>query len=182
MFRTLSGRQKIAQVAPFLLLILVTFFPIPVVTHPFTIPFNPLALPSVPTSSLNTTLAGPKPTPKSPLPPPTPGPWNSIHCITKPRLFPVNERLCGPILSVLYNSDTATDPKTYNEALTRFGGGGCHIDLKKTTGQSKITITNKDVVGYAVTVMKECEAKSGAGWLQIFETQPWYLLVYGDRL
>lgn len=54
--------------------------------------------------------------------------------------------------------------------------------MKKTTGQSKITITDKDIAGYAITVMKECEVKNGAGWVQLVDGQPWYLLVYGEKI
>lgn len=169
--------------APFLSLLLVTFFFVPVLTHPLIIPSDLLILPDEQSSSPNGTLTRPKPKPKPPQPPPSPEPpWDSVHCITNSRLFPVSERLCGQALAELYYSDTSTDPKTYSEPLTRFGAGGCHIDLKKTTGQSKITITDKDIAGYAITVMKECEVKNGAGWVQLVDGQPWYLLVYGEKI
>ncbi|KAI4171904.1 MAG: hypothetical protein LQ343_003981 [Gyalolechia ehrenbergii] len=173
------------MIIPFLSFLAILFFSVSVLTHPLTIPFNFLTLSSEPSSSPNTTFTGPRPNPNPNPPGPPPGPrepWESIHCLTKPHLLHIDDKLCNTIISELAFSPTANDQKQYSAATTTFGDGLCNIELKKTAGKSIITISDKDVAGLAVSVMHACEAQMGAGWVQIFSTQNWYVLVYGERL
>ncbi|KAL8823435.1 MAG: hypothetical protein Q9191_005860 [Dirinaria sp. TL-2023a] len=137
-------------------------------------------------SMLNTTVTKPKPRPKpKPEPPGPPGPephppFSFITCLSKPSFYFIDVLICRPIFDSLLNAPSARVPKLYSTGTKDFGWSPCHITLKKSTGPTAIEISVADIVYTARALVDSCKEHQGAGWAQLQQEQPWYLLVHGD--
>ena len=109
--------------------------------------------------------------------------WQPAHepitCIKKPKMLPIDQLVCKPILDRLTAGPGAEEYQDYYDSSTQISNLPCCIELKRSYGATSFTISNSEIEKAASAVMVQCEKFQGAGWLQFIPDMPWYLLVYG---
>lgn len=105
---------------------------------------------------------------------------DSLDCIRKPRMFPIDKNICKPIMDRLLRSPDPGMDRIYPSSTTQLGGTPCYLQLKRAWGESVMRLSMEELVLAANDVLERCDRFQGAGWVQFFPHLPWYLLVYGD--
>ena len=160
--------------SPFLFCVTICFLPLTVLSLPPLILDSVLVRPGVPTNTSLLNIAAPKPKPE-------PEPGVLLTCLQKPSFYFIDDEICKPVFDSLLHAPSSKTVRTYGAASIDFGWSPCHISLKKSTGSTVIRLSIAQIVDTASTIVNSCRKNQGAGWGQFWETQPWYLLVHGDR-
>ena len=105
---------------------------------------------------------------------------DTLDCIRKPRMFPIDVHICRPIMERLLQLPNPEVDRIYPGSTTQLGGTPCYVQLKRAWGDTVMRLSMEDVVLAANDILERCDRYQGAGWAQFFPKLPWYLLVYGD--